>query len=50
MIFLHRDLLVFLGAGLEEIPQNLQGDKEGSEIEKVETDRELGTRRGHLRY
>lgn len=42
MIFLHRDprLLFFLGAGLEEIPQDLEGDREGGGKEKMERDRE----------
>lgn len=42
--------MVFLGAGLEEIPQNLERDRESRSKEKVERDRELGTRRGRLRY
>lgn len=42
-------LLVFLGAGLEEIPQDLEGDREGRGKEKMERDRELGTRRDRVR-
>lgn len=42
MIFLQWNpkLLLFLGPGLEEIPQNLEGYREGRGQEKMERERE----------